>query len=176
MPHTTSRPNRPPRGSQHGRLLAVLLAILAGALGGCGSSGGGGPTRGWAVQMRVSETRTNRLEYFKLEPDGTLVYVAGIRAGATEPGDGTPTWRGTLTSEELAPILALLDANPDPEEVRSEPGIPNYKLALKRGGAMSRRYASGPTPFFEQLEAGLSGAVLARRTDELAPPDLVPAE
>lgn len=150
--------------------MVVLIVTLATFLTGCASAPS--PTHGYWVNVRVSEPKMNQFYYFDLSKTGELRYVAGLQAAAAEPGSARPTWTGTFTEADLAATVALLEANPAPEQVQPEADKPNYRVAIAPPGSgmFSRTtLVTGPTPFVTELERGLSALMWSRRQNELAP-------
>lgn len=147
-------------------LVGVLLLFAAATLGACA---GASPTRGWSLTMRINQPSTNKLVAYELRTDGTLLYAAGLRAGASEIGDGDATWQARLSAEELAPAIALLDANPSPAKAPAGPTDDNYRIAVRPPGRFPRTFFSGPTPFLSALHAELRRLQTERRPELTEP-------
>ncbi len=150
-------------------LRAVMMLVLClVSMFGVGCAGGGSPSGGWDLTLRVSQPEGNKLVYYNLARDGRLVYVAGLQAGRTEIDHARPTWSGNFNAEELSALITLVEANQDPTTVKPEAGVVNYKVVMTRGGNMfAKRYVSGPTAFFSEMERQFKRLQQSRRGGEL---------
>jgi len=153
-------------------MFIVISVVMFAALftGGCASAPS--PTHGYALNIRVSEPKLNQFYYFDLSRTGEVRYIAGFQAASAEPGSARPTWTGAFTEADLAATVALLEANPTPQQVLPEADKPNYRVAIAPpGSGMFSRITlvTGPTPFITELERGLSTLMWSRRQKELAP-------
>ncbi len=141
-----------------------LLVTLASPFlfGGCASSSG--PTQGWSVMLRVSEAQTSKLAYYQLTDKGKLAFTGGLRAANEEPSEDRAGFVATYSAGELAPVVELLKANPEPEKVQPEEGKVNYRVMIHAPGQFGRTgMVTGPTPFTTRLEVLLRDLINARR-------------
>lgn len=149
------------------RAVTILVLCLV-SICGVGCAAADSPSRGWDLTLRVSQPEGNKLVYYNLARDGRLVYVAGLQAGRTEIDHARPTWAGNFSGEELAELITLVEANQEPSTVKPEAGAVNYKVVMTRGGNLfARRYVSGPTAFFSEMERQFKRLQQSRRGGEL---------
>ena len=143
------------------------MPALAALGGGCAHDTANSPTGGWGLSLRMTETKGNKYLYYELERTGRLVYIAGARAKNADANAADPTWEGSLTRDEAAPIVAHLESDRKPVTTAAAEGGVVYNATLRAPGAWSTDATSGPAPFFERLRTLLDSVQRARRAKEL---------
>lgn len=173
-------------GARLARLLGCLgLTVALGPMGACSTTQtgesdrleAGSPTGGWAVILDLRHPAAQKYVHFDLSDRGRLVYTAGLRAMPGGSGSDAPTWSGTLTADELRPLVALLQGAGEIQSVDTPEagrGV-EYRASLRSPGALfPAQYRSGPTPFFDALYAELQRVQSTRRAGSFDLPVVQP--
>lgn len=137
----------------------------------------GSPTGGWAVILDLRHPQAQQYVHFDLSDQGRLIYTAGMRAMPGGSGSDKPTWSGTLTADELRPLVVILQNAGEIQSVDTPEGGEGveYRASLKSPGALfPAQYRSGPTPFFDALYAELQRVQSARRAGSFDLPVVQP--
>lgn len=136
------------------------------ALGGCASDSS--PMKGYSLHMEVTHPARSLLVSYDVTTSGLFTYRAGRDMLAGDAGRDTGTWQGRCSEAELAPVVRLLEENPDFEAAESQPDKATFRLQVARGGfSLARtRTSQGPTPFLSALWKELDELMKRKRAGE----------
>lgn len=151
------------------RTLSLSLLALTACLAACASSS---PMRGYALNLQVNDPTKSRMAIYDISSAGLFTYRAGRDAAA---GDARQhTWQGTVTAEDAAPLVALLEANPNysPNRDAAAPQVPVFRLTVFSAtlGLPDTMTSDGPTPFLTALWNELDALQRRKRPEVFSRP------
>lgn len=148
--------------------LAVVSVLLATMASCTSTSGVGDPstaTGGVRLEVESRDTESQLMALYVVSPNGTLDWGGGRNAM-----QGTTTWQGTLTAEQIAALRTLLEEDGWFDGRPKGSGTPRSKVGrvMLRSDRGNRRYElRGECPAFDRLVALLESAARGRHEAHL---------
>lgn len=169
---TTTNSSHGSRSLQRAARLAIqtlLAGLLLATLAACTSTSGVGDpstaTGGISLEVESRNTDSQHMALYLVSPDGTLDWGGGRNAM-----NGTTTWQGTLSTEQIAALRTLLEEDGWFDGKPKGSGTPRSRIGrvMLRSERGNRRYElRGECPAFDRLAALLESAARGRHEAHL---------